>query len=88
MKKLLVRIVLALLLTLPVFFGITRMPWFWAWFNDGSGWDTIAPVLKSLGSIGAEEDENILFGLVLIVSFMISVVVSIMGTTAMDRPRR
>lgn len=83
-----IRTAVALLLTLPIFLGITRMPWFWAWFNDGSGWDTLAPILKMLGAIGAEDDENVLFGLVLAVSFMISLIISTTCAAAIDRLRR
>ncbi|GAB2905915.1 hypothetical protein GCM10027093_49930 [Paraburkholderia jirisanensis] len=88
MKKPFVRAVLAPLLTLPIFLGITRMPWFWAWFNDGSGWDMLAPILKMLGAIGAEDDENVLFGLVLAVSFMISLIISTTCAAAINRLRR
>jgi hypothetical protein len=76
MKNFLICAVLATALTIPVSLGIARMPWLIEWFNNGSGWDTLAPLLRAVGSIGVEEDENVFLILLLAASFVISMLVS------------
>ena len=88
MKKLLICIVLALVLTIPVSLGIMRMPWFWEWFNTGSGWEVLNPALKAVGSVGGEQDYNVLYEVLLIVGFMISMVISTLIVTGVSHMRR
>lgn len=74
--KLIVRILLALVLTVPIYAGITAIPALAHWFNTGSGWDTVAPLFRALGSEGGEQNDDYLFGSLLLVSLIVAIVAS------------
>lgn len=67
--KIFARLVLTLLLTLPIYVGVTALPWLSHWFDNGNGWDIAAPIFRALGSYGGEEDEDYLYGSLLLISF-------------------
>ncbi|GAB2905923.1 hypothetical protein GCM10027093_49940 [Paraburkholderia jirisanensis] len=87
MKKFLLFAALTLLLSVPVSIGIARMPWLIAWFDEGSGWDVFNPVLKLMGSIGGEQDYNILFGTFLLAGFIVSMGISALLVAGASRLR-
>ena len=75
MRKLAV-LVLALVLTLPVYVGITWIPWLAGWFARGTGWDVFAPIFRMLGSRGGEQYESFLFATFLLISFLLSLILA------------
>ena len=87
MKKLLLCGALALVLTVPVSIGIARTPWLIGWFSTGSGWDTLGPLLRAVGSIGPEEDENVFLAVLLGVSFIVSMGISALLVAGASRLR-
>ncbi|WDD95908.1 hypothetical protein Bsp3421_006090 [Burkholderia sp. FERM BP-3421] len=87
--KLIGRIVLALLLTLPVQAAITSLPWMEHWFgNGGEGWNVMAPLFRALGSVGGEQNEDIFVGALLLVSFAIAFLLSLPLISLLARFRR
>ncbi len=74
--KIIARFVLALLLTLPIYAGVTAIPWLSHWFNDGAGWDVVAPILRALGSEGGEQNDDFLLGALLAISFVLALIAS------------
>ncbi|WP_186105540.1 hypothetical protein [Burkholderia gladioli] len=74
--KIIARFVLALLLTLPIYAGVAAIPWLSHWFNDGTGWDVVAPTLRALGSEGGEQSDDFLLGSLLAISFVLALIAS------------
>ncbi|KVD74819.1 hypothetical protein WS62_04295 [Burkholderia sp. ABCPW 14] len=71
------RILLALVLTWPIFIGVTSLPALSHWFgNGGEGWDTLSLVFRALGSAGGEQNEDIFVGILLLVSFAGALILS------------
>lgn len=78
----------ALVLTFPLYLGITATPWLAAWFAHGSGWDVFSPIFRRLGSIGGEQDESMLFAMLLLASFLISLAATAFAARVIERRRR
>ncbi|KAF1063745.1 hypothetical protein [Burkholderia gladioli] len=76
--KIFARLVLTLLLTLPIYVGVTALPWLSHWFDNGNGWDIAAPIFRALGSYGGEEDEDYLYGSLLLISFFLALISSVL----------
>ncbi|MBN3806901.1 hypothetical protein GXB81_28200 [Paraburkholderia sp. Ac-20336] len=72
MKKTLICITLALVMTLPVAIGIIRIPGMDEWFSSGADYDFFEPLFKALGSDGNESNSDIVFATMLITSFFLS----------------
>jgi hypothetical protein len=81
------RTLLALALTMPIYAGITAIPALAHWFNSGSGWDTVGPLFRALGSEGGEQNDDYLFGSLLLVSFVIALVTSSVLVSGFSRIR-
>ncbi|WP_186079217.1 hypothetical protein [Burkholderia gladioli] len=76
--KIFARLVLTLLLALPIYVGVTALPWLSHWFDNGNGWDIAAPIFRALGSYGGEEDEDYLYGSLLLISFFLALISSVL----------
>jgi len=76
MKKVSVCVALALLLTLPVTYGISRIPGLAEWFASGAGYAAFRPLFDALGSIGGEQNTDIIVAVLLIASFALSLVLA------------
>ncbi|WP_186112355.1 hypothetical protein [Burkholderia gladioli] len=76
--KIFARLVLTLLLTLPIYVGVTALPWLSYWFDNGNGWDIAAPIFRALGSYGGEADEDYLYGSLLLISFFLALISSVL----------
>jgi hypothetical protein len=87
MKKFFICMSLTLLLTVPVSIGIARMPWLVTWFDEGTGWDVFNPVLRLVGSVGGEQDYDILFGTFLLAGFVVSMGISALLIAGASRLR-
>ncbi|MDC6132927.1 hypothetical protein [Burkholderia gladioli] len=83
--KIFARLVLTLLLTLPIYVGVTALPWLSHWFDNGNGWDIAAPIFRALGSYGGEADEDYLYGSLLLISFFLALISSVLIVGWADR---
>ncbi|MDN7922733.1 hypothetical protein [Burkholderia gladioli] len=83
--KIFARLVLTLLLTLPIYVGVTALPWLSHWFDNGNGWDIAAPIFRALGSYGGEADEDYLYGSLLLISFFLALIISVLIVGGADR---
>ncbi|WP_186059097.1 hypothetical protein [Burkholderia gladioli] len=83
--KIFARLVLTLLLTLPIYVGVTALPWLSHWFDNGNGWDIAAPIFRALGSYGGEADEDYLYGSLLLISFFLALISSVLIVGGADR---
>ncbi|WP_186043381.1 hypothetical protein [Burkholderia gladioli] len=83
--KIFARLVLTLLLTLPIYVGVTALPWLSHWFDNGNGWDIAAPIFRALGSYGSEADEDYLYGSLLLISFFLALISSVLIVGWADR---
>ncbi|MGN4191996.1 hypothetical protein ACS0Y6_06020 [Burkholderia gladioli] len=83
--KIFARLVLTLLLTLPIYVGVTALPWLSHWFDNGNGWDIAAPIFRALGSYGGEEDEDYLYGSLLLISLFLALIISVLIVGWADR---
>ncbi|MFT4069018.1 hypothetical protein [Paraburkholderia sp.] len=88
MKKALICIVLALLMTLPVGVGIMHIPGVAEWFSSGEGYEFFAPLFDALGADGSESHSDVIFGTLYLVSFVISLALAVAGWTVVGRLRR
>ncbi|MBB5461426.1 hypothetical protein [Paraburkholderia sp. Cpub6] len=77
MKKALICVALALVLTLPIAVGIARMPGIDEWFASGAGSEFFAPLFKVLDSVGGENDTDIIVATLLVVSFLVSLILAV-----------
>ncbi len=68
--KAIARLLLALVLTLPMYTSITSIPLLYHWFASGAGWEAMQPIFHAFSSVGGEQNEDILFGALLIASFV------------------
>lgn len=75
MKKALLVLVCALVLTIPAYIVIVTNPWARAWWDSGAGPVALAPFYRMSGSVGVEGDDNVLTVVLLAVSFVSSLVV-------------
>ncbi|MBU9385000.1 hypothetical protein [Burkholderia gladioli] len=83
--KIFARLVLTLLLTLPIYVGVTALPWLSHWFDNGNGWDIAAPIFRALGSYGGEADEDYLYGSLLLISVFLALIISVLIVGWADR---
>ncbi|WP_186097220.1 hypothetical protein [Burkholderia gladioli] len=83
--KIFARLVLTLLLTLPIYVGVTALPWLSHWFDNGNGWDIAAPIFRALGSYGGEADEDYLYGSLLLISVFLALISSVLIVGGADR---
>lgn len=81
-------LVLALVLTLPIYLGITSIPWLADWFASGAGWDVFSPIFRMLGSRGGEQNESMLFAMLLLISFLLSLALAAWVSRVVMRYRR
>ncbi|HEX7685185.1 MAG TPA: hypothetical protein VF446_16890 [Trinickia sp.] len=79
--KLLLRFVIALVLTGPVFFGLSRVDPLARWAGSEAAWSTLAPLFRLFGAVGTEGEETILLGVLFVVSFIIAAAI-VWGSSA------
>jgi hypothetical protein len=87
MKKALICIGLAFVMTLPVGVGIAHIPGVAEWFASGKGYKFFAPLFKALGADGCESTSDVIFGTLYLLSFFISLALAVAGWTAVARLR-
>ena len=89
MKKVLIYIGLALVTTLSITFGLMRVPIVYEWFASDLAHDFLfMPLHKALDSYGCEAHLDIMLGMVLIISFVLSLILIIICRAMIGRMRR
>ncbi|WP_186266798.1 hypothetical protein [Burkholderia gladioli] len=71
MKKLL-RLVVAIMLVIPVFFFVTRIDAVPLWLYSERGFDMLAPLFRIFDVVGSEGQDSVVTGVLLALSFVIS----------------
>ncbi|MGE1004215.1 hypothetical protein [Ralstonia solanacearum] len=79
---------MAMILTVPAYIGITSCRSLTEWFSSGAGWQAIAPLLRLLGSAGGEQNSDILFAGLLVISFALSLAVVLLIGVIISRRKR
>lgn len=85
--KLILRFVVALVLTVPVFFGLSRIDPLARWAGSEAAWFALAPLFRLFGVAGTEGEETVLLGVLLVVSFIVAAVIVWRAGTALARAR-
>ncbi|WP_323119969.1 hypothetical protein [Burkholderia alba] len=70
--KTLIRLIISIFLTIPVFFGLSRIDPLARWVGSDQTWTLLTPVFRLFGATGIEEEEDILLAILLMVSFIIA----------------
>jgi hypothetical protein len=73
--KLILRFVIALVLTGPVFFGLSRIDPLARWVGSEAVWSALAPLFRLFGAVGIEGEETVLLGVLLVLSFIIAALI-------------
>jgi hypothetical protein len=68
----LLRFVTALALTGPVFFSLSRISPLARWVGSEAVWSALSPLFRLSGAVGTEDEETVLLGLLLMLSFIVS----------------
>jgi hypothetical protein len=88
MKRALICIVLALVMTLPVGVGVMCLPVVQEWFASGAAYEFFAPLFSALDSGGGEGNSDVIFGTLYLVSFVVSLIFVATSWTVVSRLRR
>src|SRR6185437_6466149 len=72
MKRLVLHFVLAVALTLPVFFLVTSFDALVAWMYGETGWELLIPLFRLYGAVGVEGEDEVVAGVLLIASFALA----------------
>ncbi len=81
------RFMLALVLTVPVFFGLSRIDPIARWVGSDAAWSALAPLFRLFGAVGTEGEENVLLGVLLAVSFIVAAVLVWIAGALLARAR-
>ena len=83
--KWLLRLVLALVLTLPVFLGITLIEPLLRWLYSEDGYRVLAPLFNLFGAVGVEGHEGVIAGVLLVVSFFVALCIAWIAAALLTR---
>lgn len=75
MKKMLIRLVAALVLTLPVYIGLGHLGPLDRWFESGAAWDAFDPLFRLGEIVGVTDQASIVIHTMFVVSFIIACIV-------------
>ncbi|WP_258168502.1 hypothetical protein [Paraburkholderia sp. BL21I4N1] len=81
------RCLLAIVLTVPVFLGVTQINVLLAWLYSESGYQALAPLFHLFGSVGVEGHESVITGLLLALSLVVSAFIVWLGSALLKRRR-
>lgn len=85
--RLILRLMIALVLTGPVFFGLSRIDPLARWVGSEAVWSALAPLFRLFGAAGTESEENVLLGLLLVASFIVAAVIVWIAASLLTRAR-
>lgn len=72
--KLILRFMVTVALTGPVFFGLSRIDPLARWVGSDSAWSALGPLFRLFSTVGVEGEETVLFSMLLMLSFVIAAV--------------
>ncbi|MCX4156162.1 MULTISPECIES: hypothetical protein [Paraburkholderia] len=75
----------AAVLTLPVFIGLTRIDALVAWIQGDTAWKALTPLFRLFGVIGSEGEEDVIIGVLLVISFLIALCVVLIIMASVKR---
>ncbi|ATF36653.1 hypothetical protein CO709_27545 [Burkholderia thailandensis] len=75
MKRPILYIFAALVLTLPIYTGIANIPAVDHWFTSGAGWEAFEPIFKAVERMGFQGEGRIIIASMLLISFLISLLI-------------
>ncbi|NIE84747.1 MULTISPECIES: hypothetical protein [unclassified Burkholderia] len=82
------RIVMATVLAIPVFFGLSLIDPLARWVGSAQAWDLLAPLFQLLGANGIETEEDVLMGVLFVASFVIALLIIWMASRLLRRTRK
>ena len=85
--KLILRFVIALVLTGPVFIGLSRIDPLARWVGSEAAWSALAPLFRLFGAVGTEGEETVLLGVLLVLSFIVAAVLVWIASALLARVR-
>jgi len=81
------RVLLALVLTVPVFIGLTRIDVLLRWLYSESGYRVLDPVFRLFGTVGVEGHESVIAGVLMIFSFIAALCVASIAVALLKRSK-
>ncbi|RAS25761.1 hypothetical protein [Paraburkholderia bryophila] len=85
--KTLLRGLLAIALTVPVFLGIAPINALLAWLYSESGYQALGPLFHLFCTVGVEGHESVITSLLLTLSFVLSALIVWLGAALLSRRR-
>ncbi|RKE24366.1 hypothetical protein B0G76_8251 [Paraburkholderia sp. BL23I1N1] len=79
------RVLLAVVLTVPVFLGLTRIDSLLGWLYSESGYRTLGPLFHLFGAVGVEGHESVIAGVLLVISFILALCIASLVFTLLKR---
>lgn len=70
--KHIIRLVVAIVLTMPVCFALSRIDPLARWVGSDSTWEKLRPLFRLAGTRGMEGEEDVVITLILVASFFIA----------------
>ncbi|NML32011.1 hypothetical protein [Paraburkholderia antibiotica] len=86
-KRISICFALALVMTLPVGFGIARLGAY-EWLDSDAGFRLLRPLFDAFDAHGCEGYSDVIVGTLLVVSFVLSLVFVVAGWAIVRRSRR
>nr|WKF60905.1 hypothetical protein HUO10_005427 [Paraburkholderia busanensis] len=83
-----VNVLLAFVLTVPIFLGVTQIDALLSWLYSESGYRMLSPLFSLFGAVGVEGHVSVIAGLLLAVSFIASVGIVSFAFNLIGRRRR
>jgi|GEM_PF-2720818 len=87
MKNRMIIVVLAVLLTLPIYLGLANTPAINDWFLYGQGWAAFQPLFDLCNKVGLYGNATILITAMFVISFLIALAVVSLCRFAIRRMR-
>jgi hypothetical protein len=88
MKRALISVALALVMTVPFGIGIAWFPGVWEWIHSTEGHKFFEPLFKTFDAYGFEQQSEVVAATVYLLGFVVSLVFVIAFWTMVGRPRR
>jgi hypothetical protein len=73
--RILLRVVLTALLTVPVFLVLTKIDAVPAWLFSENGYAALSPLFSLFGAVGVEGHEGVVAGVLLFASFIVAAII-------------
>ncbi|MFM0660129.1 hypothetical protein [Paraburkholderia sediminicola] len=81
------RVLFALVLTVPVFLGLTRIDMLLRWLYSESGYQVLDPLFRLFGAVGVEGHESVIAGVLVALSFIVALCIASIVMALLQRSR-